>query len=102
MASLVPDPIEKCAVCAASPISTTLPCRQLRQRSVPKLIHLELLASIAWPYSMWPSRSLILEIEAWSDSPGGRLAGAMAANPAAAHTCSCISTMNVLPDASYG
>jgi hypothetical protein len=25
MASFVPEPTEKCAVCAASPISTTLP-----------------------------------------------------------------------------
>ena len=29
MANLVPDPIEKCAVCAASPSNTTLPFRQL-------------------------------------------------------------------------
>ncbi len=29
IASLVPEPMEKCAVCAASPSSTTLPCRQL-------------------------------------------------------------------------
>ena len=53
MASLVPEPIEKCAVCAASPSRTTLPCRQLWQRSVPKLIHLELLACTAWSPRMW-------------------------------------------------
>ena len=44
MASLVPEPMEKCAVCAASPSRTTLPLRQFWQRSVPKLIHFELLA----------------------------------------------------------
>ena len=34
IASLVPEPIEKCAVCAASPSSTTLPCRQVSLRTV--------------------------------------------------------------------
>ncbi len=51
MASLVPEPIEKCAVWAASPTSTTLPCDQCGTRTVTKLIHLELLASSGRPCS---------------------------------------------------
>jgi hypothetical protein len=38
MASLVPDPIEKCAVCAASPSRTTCSRRQNGLRTVTKLI----------------------------------------------------------------
>ena len=49
MASLVPEPIEKCAVCAASPSRTTLPCRQVWQRTVVKEVHRELLATRPWP-----------------------------------------------------
>ena len=44
IASFVPEPIEKCAVCAASPSSTTLSAHQRALRTVTKLIHLELLA----------------------------------------------------------
>ena len=51
MASLVPEPMEKCAVCAASPSSTTLPSRQVPQRTVAKLSQRELLASSACPSS---------------------------------------------------
>jgi len=45
MASLVPEPIEKCAVCAASPSSTTLPSRQVRHLTVLKVVHRELFAT---------------------------------------------------------
>ena len=38
IASLVPLPIEKCAVCAASPSRTTFPSRQRSLRTVTKLI----------------------------------------------------------------
>ncbi len=38
IASFVPLPIEKCAVCAASPSSTTFPRRQNGLRTVTKLI----------------------------------------------------------------
>ena len=38
IASLVPEPIEKCAVCAASPSSTTFSRRQNGLRTVTKLI----------------------------------------------------------------
>ena len=36
MARRVPDPMEKCAECAASPTSTMLPCRHARFRTVGK------------------------------------------------------------------
>src|SRR5690348_17920874 len=45
MASLVPEPMEKCAVCAASPSSTTFSCRHVWHRTVPKLTHRELFAN---------------------------------------------------------
>ena len=67
MASLVPEPMEKCAVCAASPSRTTLPSCQRSQRSVAKLIQRELLASSAWPSSTPPSSSPIRSIDASSD-----------------------------------
>ena len=41
IASFVPEPIEKCAVCAASPISTTFPACQDAQRSVGKARQIE-------------------------------------------------------------
>ena len=45
MASLVPEPIEKWAVCAASPSRTTLSWTHDSLRTVVKLIQRELLAS---------------------------------------------------------
>ena len=54
MASLVPEPMEKCAVCAASPISTTLPWCQRAQRTVVKFTHRELLPMISCPPSASP------------------------------------------------
>jgi hypothetical protein len=117
MASFVPEPTEKCAVCAASPSSTTLPCRQLSFRTVVKLIHRELLPSTVWPASRSANSSRIRPIEARSDSPGlirgtnpagpapgkpaaapaGRSSVDSASKPARRHTVSCSSTMNVLP-----
>ena len=47
IASLVPEPIEKCAVCAASPSSTTFSCRQNGLRTVTKLIQ-RVRFSISW------------------------------------------------------
>ena len=46
MASLVPEPMEKWAVCAASPTSTTFPSCQRSLRTVWKLSHLELFVRI--------------------------------------------------------
>src|SRR5215469_13262994 len=45
IASLVPDPMEKCAVWAASPSSTTFPALHRSFLTVVKLIHRELLTS---------------------------------------------------------
>ena len=45
MASLVPEPIEKCAVCAASPSSTVAPALQSLQRSSLKASQTERLDS---------------------------------------------------------
>ncbi len=56
MASLVPEPMEKCAVCAASPMSTMLPCRQRLQEMRWKLSQAE---PRRWPMfdiRPWPSR----------------------------------------------
>ena len=49
IASLVPEPIEKCAVCTASPISTTLSWYQRSLRTVGKLRHNDMLVSRRWP-----------------------------------------------------
>ena len=70
IASLVPEPIEKCAVCAASPSSTTLSCTQCSLRTVVKLIQRELFAITSCPSSTSANSSRILSIDFWSDSPG--------------------------------
>ncbi len=49
MASLVPEPMEKWAVWAASPRRTTFSCRQERLRTVVKRSHLELLGRSRCP-----------------------------------------------------
>src|ERR1700724_3141194 len=67
MASLVPDPMEKCAVALASPISTTLPAVQRAQRTVGKLRHTERLTIRRWPCSSSSHtrrRRLVVRIEA--------------------------------------
>ena len=108
IASLVPEPIEKCAVWAASPMSTTFWCRQVSLRTVPKLTHFELFANTSTcpepveGSSTSAKSSHTRAIDFSSDSPGARSAGASSAKPARSHTSSCISMMNVLPVASYG
>ena len=89
-------------MCAASPSSTTLPCRQVPLVTVAKLVHFELLARIRCPSRTSPSRSPIRAIESSSLVPGANTRDADAANPARRQTSSCISTMKVLPVASYG
>jgi len=98
MASLVPDPMEKCAVCAASPSSTTLPWRQLAQRTVVKCTHRELLPTIRCPPSMSAHSSRMISMDVSSLRPGGSSAAAEArpSNPARCHTSSRASRMNVL------
>ncbi len=51
MASLVPEPIEKCAEALASPSSTMLPCDQFRQKIRGKRRQVERLRSRPWPCS---------------------------------------------------
>ena len=102
MASLVPEPMEKCAVCAASPSSTTLPRRQRSLRTVAKLTHRELFSSTEWPSRMSPNSSRTRPADRSSDWPGASSPPASAAKPARRHTLSFISTMNVLAFASYG
>ena len=97
MASLVPEPMEKCAVCAASPSSTTLPCRQRSLRTVPKLTHRELFSSTSWPSRMSANSSPDQRGRLLVGLAGSQAAAASAAKPARRHTLSFISTMNVLP-----
>ena len=51
IASLVPEPMEKCAVALASPTSTTLSITQVALRMVGKLRHSDRLAISRWPAS---------------------------------------------------
>src|SRR5258708_28484060 len=51
IASLVPEPMEKCAVALASPISTMLSATQRSQRMVGKLRQIERLVMRRWPCS---------------------------------------------------
>ena len=51
IASLVPEPMEKCAVALASPSSTTLPAVQRSHLMVGKLRQIERLVMSRWPCS---------------------------------------------------
>ena len=92
MASLVPDPMEKCAVCAASPNSTMLSLYQRSHSTRLNLIH-----------TAEPRRCLALEISGWpsSKSANSRSQNAMDAGisnlsrPAFNQVLSGVSTMNV-------
>ena len=93
MASFVPDPMVKCAVCAASPSSTTLPSCHDPHRTVRKLIHVERFDISRFPPS----------VSAKSASQNRMLSpSAASASPAERHTDSGVSTMNVLVSASNG
>ena len=103
MASLVPEPMEKCAVCAASPSSTTFRCRQASHRTVVKLTHRELFANSWCPPSTSAHRPRIISIDASSLCPGAQTGRAPTSpNPARRHTSSCISRMKVLARSLYG
>ena len=94
-ASFVAEPIEKCAVCAASPSSTMLSWNQRSTFTVGKLSHLELFASSWWPSSS--SREQLLQdrdaLQVAVPRLGGR--GREASKPARRQTSSRISTMKV-------
>ena len=96
MASLVPEPMEKWAVCAASPSSTMFCRRQVAQRTVVKFTHWELLPTILCPRSTSAHSSAMRSMDASSLCPGGSGPGVRAANPARRHTSSCSSRMKVL------
>ena len=87
MASRVPEPMEKCAVCSASPISTYLPwCQRLFQTSGNRR-QIELLEISGWP----PSASAKIFWHRLRDSESS-----IRAKPARAKVASSVSTMNVL------
>ena len=100
MASLVPEPMEKCAVCAASPSRTTFWCRQVWHRTVVNVVQRELLANNSCPSSMSAHRSRMRSIEASSLWPGASPGASV--NPARRQTSSCISRMKVLARSLYG
>ena len=58
MASLVPEPMEKCAVAAASPISTILWYDHFSQSTRGKFSHAEPRMCDAFDISRWPPRYL--------------------------------------------
>jgi hypothetical protein len=93
IASLVPEPIEKWAVCAASPISTRLPCHHCSQRIVLNEIHAELLVMSRCPCSSGANNF----------SRNATLSSTLAvSSPARRHVSGSVSTMNVLVDESNG
>ncbi len=95
MASLVPEPMEKWAVWAASPRRTMLPCRQVRLRTVVKRSHLELFGRRRWP-SRWPARSSSQRrMLSSSLVPGGWSRLAYSSKPARRQAPSSSSTMKV-------
>ena len=107
IASFVPEPIEKWAVCAASPRITTAPLpgsawTQCSLRTVVNEIQRELLAITSWPPRMSSNSSRISAIDFSSDSPGAQSRSAKSAKPARRQTSLVISTMNVEPVASNG
>ena len=87
IASLVPEPIEKWAVWAASPSSTTFPWssgrRQLALRSIGKLFHRDRFRKSGWPSRSRRTRaSQKVALSALADSvqPGGAPGGRVALN----------------------
>src|SRR5215213_4418360 len=93
IASLVPDPIEKCAVCAASPSSTVAPALQSRQRSSLKASHTERFDSSSCPSSTPANSSRQNARLSCSDN---------SSSPARCHVSARVSTMNVLVPSSNG
>jgi hypothetical protein len=97
---LVPEPIEKCAVCAASPSSTTFSWCQAALRTVTKLIQREWLPISRWPSSASANSSSQNAMPAASLSPGASVSPR--SSPARRQVSSDVSTMNVLSVLPYG
>src|ERR1044072_2207689 len=97
MASLVPDPMEKCAVCAESPMSTTLPasvrqCQDLL-RTKGKSSQIDLFDISRWLPSSSANSSWQNGIDSCSD---------IVSRPARRHVSGRVSTMKVLVYSSNG
>ncbi len=101
-ASLVPEPIEKCAECAASPSSTTFRCRQVALRTVVKRIQREALGISRCPSRCGASSSAQRRTLSSSLSPRANSRSARASKPARRQASSAISTMKVDRCALYG
>src|ERR1700730_2632658 len=69
IASLVPEPIEKCAVALASPSSTMLSLTQRLLRIIGKLRHIERLVSSGWPSRNQPKICAIRPADCFSLRP---------------------------------
>ena len=96
MASFVPEPIEKCAVCAASPRRTTLPWCHVSFFTVTNWPHVDLLAS---SFSRAPL--LVRRCLPKSSSMYAMLSSVVAlSSPAAKNEASSHSTMKVLVSSS--
>lgn len=85
-ASLVPEPMEKCAVCAASPSSTVLPYDQCALTTVRNTVQEELLLRSG----RLPRASAKILAQRSTDP-----CSSSSSNPAARQTSSRISTMTV-------
>ncbi len=96
MASLVPEPMEKCAVAAASPISTMLRYDHFSQSTRGKLSHAEPRMCDAFEIKRWPPRYLAkIRSQVRHDS-----SWLIAPKPNFCHVSSEHSTMNVAVSAS--
>ncbi len=90
-ASLAPDPMEKCAVWAASPIRTMLSLTQVRFPTRTKVIHWEPRGWRALDISRWPWRC-------WAKTLSQKAtlsSGPADSSPAFAQVSWCVSTMKV-------
>src|SRR6266403_385475 len=86
IASFVPEPMEKCAVALASPISTMLAATQRSQRMVGKLRQIERLVISRWPCSSCANRPSAKRADAASSS---------LSRPARAKVCGSVSIIQV-------
>ncbi len=92
MASLVPEPMEKCAVALASPRRTTLPLVQRAQRIIGKRRQWEGLVRSRWPASSSRNTPSMKRAES---------ASSMASSPARTKVFGSVSSTQVLAPTSY-
>lgn len=104
MASFVPEPMEKCAVWAASPSRTVRPSDHCSQRTVRKRDQRDLLPANECPPSVAEKTFSRYRSATSSVAPASRTS-MVASKPARRHVASSVSTRNVLapvPAAEYG